>query len=122
MAEENFEQIHQAIIQKEQSISQLSADMMGLIEESNQINSEINTCIQSINETQSSVEESNESRNRFLYDELPKMVDELNLIEVNERNSWNRLQELYNRENGKMKYPLISIGAGVLCGLLFCFL
>lgn len=121
---EDFEQIHQSIIQKEQSISQLNECMMELFKENNQINNEINLCIQKINKTQSYVNEMNENKFRFLYDELPKMIDEMNRIEIDEKNVWNRLQKLcdngYNDNN--MRYPYISICTGVLCGLLFCFL
>lgn len=120
---EDFEQIHQSIIKKEQNLSQLDTDMMDLIKENNQINNEINLCVQKINKTQSYVDDMNENKFMFLYDELPKMIDELNKIEIDEKNAWNRLQKLCDKENDdNMRYPYISIGAGVLCGLLFCFL
>ena len=99
------------------------AQITYIIKENNQINNEINLCVQKINKTQSYVDDMNENKFMFLYDELPKMIDELNKIEIDEKNAWNRLQKLCDKENDdNMRYPYISIGAGVLCGLLFCFL
>ena len=67
---EDFEQIHQSIIKKEQNLSQLDTDMMDLIKENNQINNEINLCVQKINKTQSYVDDMNENKFMFLYDEF----------------------------------------------------